>query len=60
MRQWSARKGASCSISKIMVVGVTALLVARPPLMTLELEASGTFVAKLNTVDEEKATNSDS
>jgi hypothetical protein len=56
MRQWSAKKGARKSI----VVGVPALLVAKTASLTLELEVSGTFMAKLNTVDEEKATNSDS
>jgi hypothetical protein len=51
MRQWSARIGASCSIRN----GITALLVvALPCSMTLELESSGTFMAKLNTVTRRK------
>jgi hypothetical protein len=55
MQQWSAKKGAR----KITVVGVTALLVAKAASLTLKLEVLGMFMAKLNTVDEEKATNSD-
>ena len=59
MRQWSAWIGASCSIRMILGCGMIALLVvALPCSMTLELESSGTFMAKLNTVNEEKATDS--